>query len=132
MHASSPNRLGQNVERVHEGERSRVRRRLGSLGIVLLCLYAPFSWLLFIDYPRSAYRWYWLAMWPVLPGFLAGVKFHSSEPLELTVMGLATAVAIGLLTYVGTLGVWGRVASIVLALAISVPTAMMSYLVFRS
>jgi hypothetical protein len=38
--------------------------------MVLLSLYAPYSWLLLIDHPWDSYRWHWIGMWPTLPGLL--------------------------------------------------------------
>ena len=38
--------------------------------LVLFCLYAPYAWLVLIDYPWDSYRWQWIKMWPVLPGIL--------------------------------------------------------------
>jgi hypothetical protein len=40
------------------------------LGLVLLVIYAPYCWLIFMDYPWDSYRWQWMRMWPVLPGFV--------------------------------------------------------------
>src|SRR5687767_7585534 len=38
--------------------------------LALFCLYAPYSWLVLMDGPWNAYRWYWIRMWPLLPGLL--------------------------------------------------------------
>jgi hypothetical protein len=42
----------------------------GRILLVLVCLYAPYAWLILIDYPWNSYRWLWIKMWPVLPGIL--------------------------------------------------------------
>jgi len=100
--------------------------------ITLVCLYGPFSWLLVISYPWNGYRWFWVMLWPILPGLLAGLPFHPRQSVEFTVMGMTTMAVIGLLTYLGTKGIFGRIASAVIALAISVPTALLSFTLFRS
>lgn len=108
------------------------RKILMSLGITLLCLHGPFSWLLVISYPWNSYRLTWLMLWPILPGLFAGLPFHPRSPVEFSVMGFATLAVVVFLTYIGTKGIFGRIASAVIALAISVPTAMLSYTLFRA
>jgi hypothetical protein len=38
--------------------------------MVLVCLYAPYTWLVMIDYPWDSYRWLWIKLWLLLPGIL--------------------------------------------------------------
>lgn len=41
------------------------------VGVAMLVIYAPYGWLVFINYPWNSYRWQWIKMWPVLPGVVA-------------------------------------------------------------
>jgi hypothetical protein len=45
-------------------------KALARILLVMVCLYAPYSWLVLIDYPWDAYRWLWIKLWLVLPGIL--------------------------------------------------------------
>src|SRR5271166_617486 len=51
-----------------------VERPLARILLVLGCLYAPYGWLVLIDYPWNSYRWQWIKMWLVLPGILVLVS----------------------------------------------------------
>jgi hypothetical protein len=62
----------------------------GFLSSILVSLYAPFAWLLCLDYPWNGYRWFWTKLWPLLPGFIPGMLVHPHQPDEFVVMGLAT------------------------------------------
>ena len=108
------------------------RKRLVALGITLLCLHGPFSWLLTISYPWDSYRMTWLMLWPILPGLWAGLPFHPRAFVEFPMMALATLALVGSLTYISTKGAVGRIASALIGLAISVPTAMLAYSLFRA
>lgn len=43
-------------------------RPMPRVAAALACLYAPYSWLLWIGGPLDSYRWSWIKLWPVLPG----------------------------------------------------------------
>ena len=45
-------------------------RPIARILMVLVCLYAPYAWLILIDYPWDSYRWLWIKLWLVLPGIL--------------------------------------------------------------
>ena len=47
-----------------------IDRPIARILLVLVCLYAPYAWLVLIDYPWDSYRWHWIKMWLVLPGIL--------------------------------------------------------------
>ena len=120
-------------------ERERKSRYVGTtLAVVALCLYAPFSWLLLIDYPwRGGYRIFWLKLWPILPGFLAGflpgpLLFHRHLPYEFHTMGVTTLILLAGLTWLGFSG-QRRLATVAgLALLTSIPSAIIAYGVFRA
>jgi hypothetical protein len=50
--------------------RTLLDSQIARILMVLVCLYAPYAWLVLIDYPWDSYRWLWLKMWLVLPGIL--------------------------------------------------------------
>ena len=112
--------------------------RVGTaLAAVAVCLYAPFAWLVLIDYPWNAYRLSWLKLWPILPGFLPGVLpgpllYHSHLPYEFETMAVTTVVLLVGLTWLGSRSRGGLAAAAGIALAIAVPTAAIAYAVFRS
>lgn len=100
--------------------------------LLLACLYAPYAWILFLDYPWSNYRLMWLKAWPVLPGLGVGL-FVRGFKSQLAAMGVVTA-AIGFAIWLivqrrerrrGTVLV---VAGVVLAL--SVVNSVFAYRVF--
>ena len=113
-------------------------RASASLAVVGLCLYAPFSWLLLIDYPwGSGYRIFWLKLWPILPGFLAGflpgpLLFHRHLPYEFHTMGVTTVILLAGLTWLGSSRQRRLVTAALLALLVSVISATIAYGVFRS
>jgi hypothetical protein len=47
-----------------------IDRPVARIVLVLVCLYAPYAWLVLIDYPWDGYRWLWIKMWLMLPGIL--------------------------------------------------------------
>jgi len=58
-----------------ESRRAKRRRRLRLLlcaAVCFLSMYAPFSWLFWIDYSWGTYRWSWVKMYGGLPALLPG------------------------------------------------------------
>src|SRR6516225_8583185 len=47
-----------------------IDRPIARVLLVLVCLYAPYAWLVLIDYSWDGYRWLWIKLWLVLPGIL--------------------------------------------------------------
>jgi hypothetical protein len=102
-----------------------------SLGVVALCLYAPFAWLLCIDYGWGSYRLHWLNMWPILPGIAVGMLLHPWEVIEYVVMGITTLVLLVGLTWLGRGSKWRLALAAGIALVIAVPQAFLAYALFR-
>jgi hypothetical protein len=103
-----------------------------SLLVTLAVLYSPFSWLLLIYYPWDSYRFLWLRLWCILPGFLSGLRLHPmNQTIEFTAMGITTLVLIGLLTWVGSHNRIWLVAAGVLGLALEVYSSLIAYAAFR-
>lgn len=114
------------------GQVNRQRVQL-SLALVCVSLYGPFGWILTVGEPWSDYRWFWLKRWPVLPGILPSAwLLHGRERLELLAMGLVTTLLMIGLTWLGSRGRVSLVVSTLLALLVSVPSAMGAYHAFRA
>jgi len=107
--------------------RRRGRRRwIVALASLLLVLYAPYSWLLWIDYPWSEYRWLWIKLWPGLPMMLPvsiiGRRWLGFEPDEGCGLLLTIGMSVGLWLGLSWIGARGTrrlilIAAIVLALS---------------
>lgn len=50
--------------------RTLLDRPIARILLVLVCLYAPYAWLVLIEHPWDSYRWLWIKVWLVLPGIL--------------------------------------------------------------
>lgn len=102
-----------------------------------IAMYAPFSWLLFIDYPWSAYRRQWLHMWPILPGLPATILLRLASSarvpdwVEMTCMGVFAAAALLLFTWLGSRGIRWLIITAILVLAGSSYLAWVAYILFR-
>jgi hypothetical protein len=111
------------------------RHWLIALALTLCCLYAPFGWLLWMDYPWNGYRLLWIRLWPLLPGFVPGTMLlhgHVPDPVEFASWGAATAGLIAALTYLGSRGPRRLVLSTAISLGIAIPSSFMAYALFRA
>jgi hypothetical protein len=108
--------------------RSKWNRWTIAFAVVGVCLWGPFSWILFITPPLSSPQLGWLILWPILPGFFpAGYLFYANGALATPAMGVITLFMISGLTWVGARGwIWLMVAAI-LALLCSIPSAGLSH-----
>ncbi len=113
------------------------RRRLAwSLLVIHVCLYAPFSWLLWINHGwQGGYRWHWVKMWPVLPGFVPGLLLRNFVNWQedggmILVMALATVLQIVLFTGMGRRGRVSLIASAAVALTGATASSWIAYRVF--
>ncbi len=127
-----------------EAKPNRVRLRI-SLAVILVCVYTPYSWVLWIDYPWSDYRWLWIKMWPILPGVVPAVllrvalqrffKMDDALAVEGSLFVVAGVFAIALIAALIWLGMRSRrslAAAVVLAVIVSVPCAFFAYALFRA
>jgi len=104
-----------------------------SFAAVSCALYLPFAWLLQLDFTTNSYHLHWLRMWPVLPGLVAGIplKRYFDDTGLLLASGFATSVILLSLTYFGARSRSGLLFSVAAALAVSIPTSILSHLLFR-
>lgn len=100
---------------------------------VSFALYTPFAWLLSLDFTTRSYHFHWLCMWPILPGLLVGIplKRYYDDPGLIAGSGIATAVFLILLTFVGARFRFGLPFALAVALVVSIPTSILSYWLFR-
>ncbi|MBI3861129.1 MAG: hypothetical protein HY290_04455 [Planctomycetia bacterium] len=119
------------VRIINDRRRLRVARRAAA---VAACLWLPFTWLVLTRGPWDSYRLTWIKMWPILPGFLPGaLLFHpQQEALEFSTMAVTTLVLLLALTWLGCRGRGSLIAAVLVALLISIPTAMIAYTVYLS
>ncbi len=120
--------------------RQRSARRRGwllALAIMAFAMYAPFSWLLFIDYPWNDYHWLWLRMWPILPGLPATIllRFVTHDRLpdwgEFVCMGIFAFAALLLFAWLGTRGKWWLIMTAIIVLALSCYNGWVGYMLFQ-
>lgn len=100
--------------------------------IVAACLWGPFSWLILAPGMWSDYRLSWVKMWPLLPGFLPGALLFdpAHDLLELSTMAVVSLVLWIGLTWLGYRNRVGLIAAAIVALLISVPTALIARAVY--
>ena len=80
----------------NEATEAGTGQRVGAVrtfGVLLLCTYAPYLWLITTSYPWDSYRWTWIKLWPVLPGLLPSVLLQpfASSLVATGVRGAVTA-----------------------------------------
>jgi hypothetical protein len=113
------------------------RRRWFRFPILLLCLYAPYAWLVLTGFPWDSYRWHWIRLWPILPGLpVAGLVHPWGTGLgdrgEFLLMAATTAAIVAALA---ALARRPRPRLAPLALAVALPSlvnAWLAYAVFRA
>jgi hypothetical protein len=98
--------------------------------IVLLCLYAPFSWLLIFDGPWDERRFSWIKSWPTLPGLLVqslDVVAHASARTGYALMAGFTLLVFLVLCRIGKTNNFGLILSGILGLAFSSWNSLLAY-----
>jgi hypothetical protein len=112
---------------------NRYRRRWAvPYFVTLACVYLPFSWLVLTDYPWGDYRWFWIKLWPVLPGLPAGMFFHPNDSVEFFVSGIVTVGVVVLLTRVGASGRKSLIVTNGIALILAAMDSFIAYQLFRA
>ncbi|MBM4107499.1 MAG: hypothetical protein FJ255_01580 [Phycisphaerae bacterium] len=98
-------------------------------------LYLPFTWVLWIDYPWTDYRWLWVKMLPVLPGLLPSRLIVGHAAPEWVLFTLAGVLSGAALASAGWLAGRSRawlVGVTIAGLAYSIPCAYGAYNAFRA
>ena len=83
--------------------------------VTLACLYLPFSWVV-LEWPWDGYQWSWIQLWPVLPGLIVGIFFHTFDTAMAFVSGTVSLLLVVIFTALGSLGRVPLVVSNLLAL----------------
>ena len=104
------------------------------LGLTVACLYLPYAWLLKDGPPWRDYRWYWIKMWPILPGLTGGLVLHPhvSEPVLRVAMGAMAAAVVGLFLYLAARSRWWVPIPTFVALALSIFNSWIAWGVYHS
>ena len=98
-----------------------------------MCTYAPYAWLLGMDYPWSEYRWLWFKMWPILPGLLPRFVVPHTTPAEgLAIMAATTVLALGLALWSGRRSGRGLLITSAVLLTLSLLNSWAAYHIFRA
>ncbi len=99
--------------------------------LTIACLYLPYGWLIVQDYPWNSYHWYWIRLWPVLPGLLGGLLIHPiEETAERMVMAAITVVMIAGFSSLGSLSRSARIGMSAVAFVGSCVLSYVAYSVF--
>lgn len=110
---------------------SPARRWSVSYLVTIACLYLPYAWLVLIDDPWNPYQLWWIRMWPVLPGFTAGMIIHpTDDATERVAMAALTGFLIALFTWLGSSGRRALIASGIVALIGSGFQSWFSHVIF--
>jgi len=115
-----------------------------SLGVVALCTYLPYSWVLWIDYPWSDYRIMWIKMWPILPGLVPTAWINAiaqrylhvdgvwlDGALTVVVSGMFTLALIAGLTWLGMRGRLHLAFAVVITIPLHILCALGTYAAMR-
>jgi hypothetical protein len=102
--------------------RARWRKRVIAALVMFVATYAPYSWLLFIDYPWSDYRMSWIIMWPGLPVLLPAHEMGRSiglpDPNDFPGKIVIDSVGVALWLLLSWIGSGGRKRLIVITVAV--------------
>lgn len=98
--------------------------------VLLLCLYAPFSWLVIFEGPWDERRFSWIKSWPTLPGLLVqslDVVAKASPQTGYGLMAVFTILVFLLLCRIARTNNLGLLAASVLGLAFSAWNSWMAF-----
>lgn len=117
--------------------RRRRKRWVRSMLLVAVIMYAPHAWLLFIDYPWSEHRWFWLTLWPLLPGLpwvlveRFAIGWRLPEWLGLVVMGAFAGGQLLLLSWLASRGRKWMIAIAIVLIPLSIWLGIVSHALFQ-
>jgi len=102
------------------------RRRPTAYLLTLAFLYVPFGWVLW-EWCWDRRQVFWLQLWPVLPGFVAGLFAHPDDTAMTRIAGGTSLLIIAAFT---ALGSSGRAALMISSLVALLGACLASYLVY--
>lgn len=105
----------------------------GRLPWLLVCFYAPYSWLLLINHPWDGYRWHWIGIWPMLPGlFIQLVPMIHNVPdwVGRVLMGVFTLGMIALAASFASRGIRSAIVVFALVTLLSSMNSWIAYTLF--
>ena len=108
-----------------------IDRPIARIVLVLVCLYAPYAWLVLIDSPWDGYRLLWIKLWPVLPGILVllNQRIHLlPDWTGFLIMGL---VACGIIALSTVLAARSKRSAIIVSIIVGLLSAANSWVSYR-
>ncbi len=117
--------------------RDRRRRWLVAMVVVAFILYAPQSWLLWVDYPWSEHRLHWLRLSPLLPGLpavlLLRLQFNLQLPnwVDYVVMAVCVVAMLLLFTWLASRSRWWFIGVTMLLIPPSIYLGLLTHAIFR-
>lgn len=116
---------------------ARRRRWLHSAAVIAFAMYAPFSWVLWIDEPWNSQRWLWIRIWPILPGISPTALINSAAHVRMSdgvmflLMGAITLAALLQFSWLGSRGKRWLVITATIVFALSCCNAWVGYQLYR-
>jgi len=106
-----------------------INRPIARILMVLVCLYAPYVWLVLIDYPWDSYRWLWIKLWLLLPGILV----HLIQAIHLLPdwMGFLGAITFGIVAVSIVLAARSKRSAIIGSIIIGLLSCANSWISYR-
>src|SRR3954451_5059737 len=108
-----------------------IDRALGRILPALVCLYAPYAWLVLMNYPWDSYRWYWIKTWPVPPGILV----HANQTIHLLPDWIGylimAAVTAGIFASITILAVRSRRSAIIVSVIVGLLSSANSWIAYQ-
>ena len=117
------------------GSKTWTDRPSKRLLLLLACLYLPYAWLVWIDDPWGAYRWFWVRMWPILPGLLVHAipEVHRApDAVGFLIMAVIAAVFFGMAVVLARRGWRSTLAGSLAIGAFSCLNSIFAYALFRA
>lgn len=113
------------------------KRWLCSAFAMFIIVYAPYGWLVMMDYPWSEYRWLWIKSWLALPLFLpafflrswTGLEFDDTGPL--IIMSVLALTIVLMLARLAMRGRWWFIIIAAIVLLFSIFNSIGMYGMFR-
>jgi hypothetical protein len=102
--------------------------------LVLVCLYAPYAWLVLIDGPWDSYRWLWIKLWLVLPGIpvLLNQAIHQlPDWMRFMIMGAVACGIVALCTFIAARSSRSSIVVSIIIGALSCANSWSAYNMFR-
>ena len=114
------------------------KEKIFNILIVTLCIYLPFSWILFAD-ASWEYKWAYLRMWPLLPGLwftyesfhIFSMNCYIDHGIGMFVCIIFSALLYFSLVWLGIKNWKYLLLSCVISILVTIPTSLGVYAMFK-